>query len=77
MTLKQAILKAEIDGEIVDIAPITTTAGVYLADEKTTLAEGLKHIDETTMNLENQLSKKLGTEDFLSNTEIEELLGGE
>lgn len=41
MTLKQAILKAEINGEIVDIAPITTTAGVYLADEKTTLAEGL------------------------------------
>lgn len=28
-------------------------------------------------DLENQLSKKLGTEDFLSNTEIEELLGGE
>jgi len=36
-----------------------------------------QHPIRAITDLEKQLSKKIGTEDFLSNTEIEELLGGQ
>jgi len=46
MTLKRAVLKADLDGTVIPIAPITVTGNVYLTDEKTTLTEELERISQ-------------------------------
>jgi len=46
MTLKRAVLKADLDGTIVPVAPITVADNVYLADEKTTLTTELERISQ-------------------------------